>query len=70
MKIEPFTARIEYKFGVSVYEFKTEEEKEMFRMEARDWCVATFGRRNFTASFNTYYFMTEAQRTWFILKWS
>ena len=34
-----------------------------------DWCVETFGRDNFAKGFRTYYFTTEEDRNWFILRW-
>jgi hypothetical protein len=72
MKIEPFNAGIAFKFGVSVRhdEAYNYDARQLKNMELYNWCLEQFGNRKFTKSFNTFYFNTEAQRNWFIMRWS
>lgn len=72
MKLQLFDALIDFKFGVSVvhhasYDYYARDSKNQ---ELCEWCKQSFGRENYTASFNSFYFNTEADRNWFILRWS
>ena len=57
-----FDALIETKYGVSVYDTVGSHD------DKRRWCKETFGN-NYNSSFGQYYFKTEADRAWFLLRW-
>jgi hypothetical protein len=68
MKVELFDAYIEYKFGVSVYGFTDREDRDNKTKKMIDWCDTMFS--NYKSSFSTFYFNTEQDRNWFLLKFS
>lgn len=70
VKFNVFQAFITHKFAVSVYGEIERDEKEKLLKQMRDWCDTIFKLDTFTISFNCFYFNTEQQRTWFLLKWS
>lgn len=37
--------------------------------EMRLWCRASFGVESYCSSFTKFYFLTEQQRNWFIMRW-
>ena len=37
--------------------------------DVNEWCHKIFGN-NFTSSTSAFYFKTDADRNWFVLKWS
>ena len=77
MKIRLFDAMIDQKYGVTVYELQREVREELL-VNMREWCCETFGistkhryiPAKWKQSFGTFYFITEKQRTLFLLRWS
>ena len=71
MKLALFDSLIEFKFGVSVVQYDSYDyyARESKNDELLKWCRQQFGQ-NYTATFNTFYFKTEEQRNWFVLRWS
>ena len=72
MKLKLFDALLDFKFGVSVVHYDSYDyyATNLKNQELHNWCKQQFGGRNYTALFNTFYFSTEEQRNWFILRWS
>jgi hypothetical protein len=77
VKFNCFTSGIDQKFGVTVYGFQSDDQKAQFESEVSKWCVSQFGYssnnpyiKTWKRSFDTFYFMSESQRSWFLLKWS
>jgi hypothetical protein len=58
----------EFKFGAAV--LRTHDEiRNTNQQEMELWCKDQFGSQ-FTSLFNRFYFDNEADRIWFILRWS
>jgi hypothetical protein len=70
MKLELFDALLDdFKFGVTIRGVSMHDYGDV-DASMRVWCTEQFGKRNYTASFNIFYFNAEEQRNWFILRWS
>jgi hypothetical protein len=72
MKLELFDAGIEFKYGASVVhnnEILNYFDRRKVNQELDKWCEQQFGKQ-FISTFNDFYFETEEQRNWFILRWS
>lgn len=78
MKFSLFDAMIDQTYGVSVYGFDNDFEKNSFAVDSGIWCEQTFGKSpvgrwsipKWKQSFTTFYFREEKQRTLFLLRWS
>ncbi len=70
MKLELFSARI-FEFGVGIrYDLTTDyNARHSINQEVHNWCEQQFGS-NFASDANCFYFNTEEDRNWFILRWS
>lgn len=67
---------IDQKYGLSVYGFENNTQKEITIGQMIKWCTHTFGkyrpisvRPKWKVSFSTFYFLNESHRNLFLLKW-
>lgn len=67
MEYTSFDALIKHKFAIGIH-LSYHDNKDL-NAEMIDWCKKQFGIRNFTASFFTFYFNSENDRNYFILRW-
>ena len=66
-KFTVFIALIKWHYAVQIVQGQL---SKLESNEMHNWCTAAFGKEAYTASFNQFYFLTEQQRTMFLLRWS